>query len=95
MQNMTEEYKRRQCFPLRLAASLRTQANNLAHSEGISLNHFISLAVAEKISRMEHDLWLQQRMALHESKSNKNNSQELLLKTTQDKAIRFPTSSRV
>jgi|GEM_PF-2048398 len=58
---MPQEYKRRQCFPLRLASSLRTQANDLAHREGISLNHFISLAVAEKISRMEHDLWVQQQ----------------------------------
>lgn len=91
---MPEEYKRRQCFPLRLATSLRTQANNLAHSEGISLNHFISLAVAEKISRMEHDLWLQQRAALPESKTHKSSSQELLLKTTQEKSLRFPTSSR-
>lgn len=47
------EYKRCQSFPLRLAPSIRSQANDLAHIEGISLNHFISLAVAEKIVRME------------------------------------------
>ncbi|WP_260705974.1 toxin-antitoxin system HicB family antitoxin [Edaphobacter flagellatus] len=45
--------KRYQSFPLRLSPSIRQQANDLAHSEGISLNHFISLAVAEKIVRME------------------------------------------
>jgi hypothetical protein len=37
------------------------QATELARLEGISLNHFISLAVAEKISRMEHESWLRQQ----------------------------------
>lgn len=32
---------------------MRQKANDLAHSEGISLNHFISLAIAEKVTRME------------------------------------------
>jgi|HubBroStandDraft_5_1064220.scaffolds.fasta_scaffold96915_2 hypothetical protein len=40
-------------FPLRLAKSLRESAKALAEREGISLNHFISLAVAEKVSRIE------------------------------------------
>jgi predicted HicB family RNase H-like nuclease len=39
-------------FPLRLARSLREAANLVARREGISLNHFISLAVAEKVSRI-------------------------------------------
>jgi hypothetical protein len=50
---MSQEYKRHQSFPLRLSPSIRQQASELAHAEGISLNHFISLAVAEKVSRME------------------------------------------
>ncbi len=50
---MTQEYKRHQSFPLRLCPSIRQQANDLAHIDGISLNHFISLAIAEKIVRME------------------------------------------
>jgi hypothetical protein len=50
---MPQEYKRHQSFPLRLSPSTRQQANDLAHAEGISLNHFISIAVAEKIGRME------------------------------------------
>lgn len=53
---MSDEYKRQQSFPLRLSPSMRRQADNLAEHEGISLNHFISLAVAEKISRMEESL---------------------------------------
>jgi hypothetical protein len=48
-------------FPLRLSPSVRIQATELARQEGISLNHFISLAVAEKISRMEHESWLRQQ----------------------------------
>lgn len=47
---MSLEYKRKQSFPLRPSLSLRQQANDLAHAEGISLNHFISLAVAEKLA---------------------------------------------
>jgi len=50
---MNEDYKRHQSFPLRLSPSMRQQASDLAHAEGISLNHFISLAIAEKISRMD------------------------------------------
>ena len=37
---------------LRLSNSLREEAAVLAHSDGTSLNFFISLAVAEKIIRM-------------------------------------------
>lgn len=40
-------------FPLRLPRTTRFQANELAQREGLSLNHFISLAVAEKIARLE------------------------------------------
>jgi HicB-like protein involved in pilus formation len=52
---MQREDKRRLAFPLRLAASLRESAVLLANKDGISLNHFISLAVAEKISRLENE----------------------------------------
>jgi hypothetical protein len=40
-------------FPLRLAASLKDRAKLLATRDGVSLNHFINLAVAEKVSRLE------------------------------------------
>lgn len=43
-----------QSYPLRVPASTHQKARELAHQEGISLNHFYSLAIAEKISRMEH-----------------------------------------
>jgi hypothetical protein len=38
---------------------MRHQANELAHREGISLNHFVSLAIAEKIIRMEQSMFAQ------------------------------------
>lgn len=57
---MSNEYSRRQIFPLRLSPSMRQQANELAHREGISLNHFVSLAIAEKITRMEQGLWIRE-----------------------------------
>ncbi len=55
------EQKRALSFPLRLCPSVRQQATQLAQNDSISLNHFISLAVAEKISRMEHTNWLRQQ----------------------------------
>lgn len=45
--------KERTSFPLRLAVSLKDRAQFLATQDGVSLNHFISLAVAEKVSRLE------------------------------------------
>jgi hypothetical protein len=57
---MNQENKRPGCFPLRLPLSMRLQANDLAHREGLSLNQFISLAVAEKITRLEHASWIRE-----------------------------------
>jgi hypothetical protein len=55
---MTKENGRPGSFPLRLPISTRRQANDLAQREGLSLNQFISLAVAEKITRLEQAFWL-------------------------------------
>ena len=49
---MDSEQKRKQSFLLRLPSSIREQAILLAHEDGTSLNHFITIAVAEKLSRM-------------------------------------------
>lgn len=54
-------FRRHQSFPLRLSPSIREQAGEFAKREGISLNHFISLAVAEKLSRLEHESFLSQQ----------------------------------
>jgi hypothetical protein len=51
---MNNDEKRCTTYPLRLPVSLKDSATLLAHEDGVSLNHFISLAVAEKISRLEH-----------------------------------------
>jgi hypothetical protein len=44
-------------FPLRLPLTMRHEAGDLAHREGLSLNQFISLAVAEKITRLADYPW--------------------------------------
>jgi hypothetical protein len=38
---------------------MRRQAIDIAQKEGLSLNQFISLAVAEKITRLEHTSWVE------------------------------------
>lgn len=40
-------------FPLRLPTTTRMQANELASLDGVSLNQFITIAVAEKITRLQ------------------------------------------
>jgi len=39
-------------YLLRLPASIRLHANELAEADGISLNQFITLAVAERIAKL-------------------------------------------
>ena len=50
---MSPEKKTTNSFPLRLTPTMRRQIEHLAKREGVSLNQFISLAVAEKVMRME------------------------------------------
>jgi predicted HicB family RNase H-like nuclease len=47
------EVRHPKTFILRLPASLRVEADQLADHEGISLNHFIAQAIAEKLGRLE------------------------------------------
>jgi hypothetical protein len=54
---LNNENSRPISFPLRLPFSTRRQAIEIAQKEGLSLNQFISLAVAEKITRLEHTSW--------------------------------------
>ena len=49
---MDQTMKRKLCFLLRLPTSVRDEATQIAQEDGTSLNHFISLAVAEEITRM-------------------------------------------
>ena len=46
---MTASVKKAPTFPLRLPPGIRSRVERLAESEGISLNQFISLTLAEKI----------------------------------------------
>lgn len=54
---MNKDNSRPISFPLRLPFTTRRQAIEIAQKEGLSLNQFISLAVAEKITRLEHIAW--------------------------------------
>lgn len=48
-------------FPLRLMASVRRVAENFSQKEGVSLNQFINIAVAEKLAHLQHEEWLAHR----------------------------------
>jgi hypothetical protein len=43
-------------FPLRLSRTMRIQVQHLADLEGISINQFIALAIAEKLARLERTI---------------------------------------
>lgn len=47
--------------PLRLMPSVRRNAEAFSEKEGVTLNQFINIAVAEKLAHMEHEEWLQNR----------------------------------
>ena len=48
-------------FPLRLMPSVRNGAEAFSRREGISLNQFINVAVAEKLAHLQHEAWLAAR----------------------------------
>ena len=48
-------------FPLRLMPSVRRAAENFSEREGVSLNQFINLAVAEKLAHLRHEEWVARR----------------------------------
>jgi hypothetical protein len=48
-------------FPLRLMPSVRKVAETFSQKEGVSLNQFINIAVAEKLAHLQHDEWLARR----------------------------------
>jgi hypothetical protein len=55
-------------YALRLQPSLKSAAERLALAEGTSLNQFINVAVAEKLSALETEAFFRQRAekATHE-----------------------------
>ena len=48
-------------FPLRLMPSVRKAAEVFSQKEGVSLNQFINVAVAERLAHLQHDDWLARR----------------------------------
>jgi hypothetical protein len=48
-------------FPLRLMPSVRREAENFSLKEGVSLNQFINVAVAEKLAHLQHEEWIASR----------------------------------
>jgi len=50
-------------FALRLQTSLMNEARELSKSEGVALNQFINVAVAEKLSALKTESYLQERAA--------------------------------
>src|SRR5258708_38841738 len=48
-------------FPLRLMPSVRRTAEVYSEKEGVSLNQFINVAVAEKLAHLEHEEWVRNR----------------------------------
>jgi len=49
-------------FPLRLMPSVRLTAEVFSRKEGVSLNQFINVAVAEKLAHLEHEEWVRNRV---------------------------------
>ena len=50
-------------FALRMTATLGKEAKASAAREGVSLNQFINLAVAEKVEYLENEAWIAKRHA--------------------------------
>jgi hypothetical protein len=50
-------------FALRMTATLGKEAKESAAREGVSLNQFINLAVAEKVEYLENEAWIAKRRA--------------------------------
>jgi hypothetical protein len=54
---------RKSNFALRLQASLLDEARKLADEEGVALNQFINVAVAEKLSAIRTERFFSERAA--------------------------------
>jgi hypothetical protein len=47
--------------PFQLIPSVRRAAEDFCQKEGVSLNQFINIAVAEKLAHLQHEVWLARR----------------------------------
>lgn len=60
---MGEQVMRKSNFALRLQPSLLDEARKLAEEEGVALNQFINVAVAEKLSALRTESYIAERAA--------------------------------
>lgn len=50
-------------YPLRLPRSIRAGVERLSKKEGVSINQFVSIAVAEKLAMLEAESYFTERQA--------------------------------
>ncbi len=50
-------------YPLRLPRSLRTGVERFSKQDGISINQFVSIAVAEKLAMLQAEVYFSERSA--------------------------------
>ena len=50
-------------YPLRLPRSIRAGVERLSKQDGVSINQFVSIAVAEKIAMLEAAVYFNERSA--------------------------------
>ena len=50
-------------YPLRLPCSIRAGVERLSKKEGVSINQFVSIAVAEKLAMLEAESYFAERQA--------------------------------
>lgn len=58
-------------FALRMTATLGKEAKASAAREGVSLNQFINLAVAEKVEYLENEAWIARRRPITQDRLDK------------------------
>ena len=56
----------RTAYPLKMSASLKKAAERLAAEDGVSLNHWINMAVAQKIGAVETAEYFRRRFGVAE-----------------------------
>lgn len=50
-------------YPLRLPRSIRAGVDRVSKREGVSINQFVSIAVAEKLAMLEAETYFAERQA--------------------------------
>jgi hypothetical protein len=63
MESVGGEEMRKSNFALRLQPSLMDEARKVAETEGVALNQFINVAVAEKLSALRTESYFAERAA--------------------------------